>query len=89
MKAKFTRDHIDKLIYPHKLTEFETGTYKDMHDELIELEAKAAKWDVIQWAIEHETRFIECSTCGDDTFLAEIDLERIERLYKEREQNEC
>lgn len=50
------------------------------------LEEKAAKWDVIQWAIDNNITFVE--TEGDDTFLINNDIDRLEQLYKEREQNE-
>lgn len=38
MKAEKTRELIEKLIFPKKLSGFEVGTYKDIDDELNEIE---------------------------------------------------
>lgn len=52
-----------------------------------QLEAKAAKWDMIQWAIDSEVEFVEVEDGGDfEIALYSQDIDRLEELYKEREQ---
>lgn len=53
-----------------------------MKKEISELEAKATKWDMIQWAIDEEEWYVE------GIWINKRDIERLEQLYKEREQVE-
>lgn len=82
MKAEKTRKMIDGLKSAFRVTAEDF-----IFEELSELEAKAAKWDMIQWAIDSEVEFVEVEDGGDfEIALYSQDIDRLEELYKEREQ---
>lgn len=58
----------------------------EIEKELSELEAKATKWDMIQWAVDKEAEFIDLGMCG--THLKREDLEKLEKLFEESERSE-
>lgn len=53
--------------------------------EYAELESKAAKWDMIQWAYDEGKQFVQTKD-GKRIRITESDLEYLEIMYKEREQ---
>lgn len=56
--------------------------------ENTELEAKATKWDMIEWAVDNVITFVECEVNGViwHTCILGTELEKLEKVYKERQQ---
>lgn len=70
------------------------GYFETILVGLTELEAKAAKWDMIQWAIDLEVEFVECEHYKPECSyllaydkIKERDIELLKYIYKERETN--
>lgn len=80
MKAEYTRMTLKNIA-----ENIGTG-FPQEFKELEELESKAAKWDMIQWAVDNNIEF-KASYFGLTNITPE-DLNRLEQLYKEREQSE-
>lgn len=70
----------------HDLCQETNKEFEAIKIKIAELESKAAKWDMIQWAIDKCVGFIEVGM-GESwaTELNRFDIERLEQLYKERD----
>lgn len=92
MKAENTRRVINRWYgqQVYRTKKFETKAFamqleQKSLEELQELEAKAAKWDMIQWAIDKNIWFVQKYN-GGCIPVSGLDLMYLEELYKEREQ---
>lgn len=78
MKATKTRNYL-KFIHEGTILQ---SPHNEMMEELAELEAKASKWDMVQWALD---KGIYWATSSNDCWYSgplNGDFERLEEIYK-------
>lgn len=82
MRAEITRKWIENIvcIFPNWI--YASHIINQCDEELKELEAKAAKWDMIEWAIENEVKFVR--TTAQSIYIDKGDLEILEFQYNQQ-----